>query len=360
MRYPFLSEPFLDALEASGSVGTGTGWQPCHLRQESAGKLEALMPLYSKTHSYGEYVFDWSWASAYQRHGLAYYPKLVTAIPFTPVTGPRVLFGADADRSRVCPELLERVIDQARRVGASGWHLLFPDQQLLDLFRDQRLQHRQGVQFHWFNRGYADFDAFLGTLSARKRKMLRRERRRVAEQGVSVEMLEGAAISASLWDFFYQLYQDTYLKRSGSRGYLRPAFFHRIGRELGQQVLMAVAYLGGEPIACSLFFRDDQCLYGRYWGCRRDLDCLHFELCYYQGIDYAITRGLRRFDAGAQGEHKILRGFEPVRTHSLHWLADPGFARAVGRFLDEERHQVEDYIDQARALLPYRAVSPPI
>ncbi len=354
MDYPFLTSAFLEALEDSGSVGPGSGWLPCHLRLESEGRLQATMPLYQKAHSWGEYVFDWSWAEAYGQHGLAYYPKLVTAIPFTPATGPRVQFSSGAGSRVTCTELVDRVMDQAGEAGASSWHLLFPDSEQLALFDDPRLLHRHGSQFHWFNRNYGCFDDFLDTLSARKRKMIRRERRRVAAQGIATVMLQGQDISPDLWDFFYRLYQRTYLKRSGSGGYLTRSFFQLISRRLGDQVLMAVALTGKEPVACALFFRDDTRLYGRYWGCLQDLDCLHFELCYYRGIDYAIDSGLRCFDAGAQGEHKILRGFEPVLTHSLHWIAHPVFAEAIGDYLARERLQVRRYMEEARQLLPYR------
>lgn len=354
MHYPFLTPAFLDALTQSASVGTDTGWHPCPVQLRHNGALLASMPLYLKTHSWGEYVFDWAWADAYRRHGLAYYPKLVTAIPFTPATGPRVNFAAGADRHQVSRQLVDRIIELAGEYSASSWHLLFPDADLLALLDDKRLLRRTGTQFHWFNRGYRTFDEFLGRFNARKRKMVRRERRRVAEQGISVQLLAGTEIDAGLWDFFYNLYQRTYRKRSGSRGYLTREFFRQVGRSLPDQVILAVARRQQEPIACALYFRDSDCLYGRYWGSLMEVDCLHFELCYYQGIDYAIAHGLQRFDAGAQGEHKILRGFEPVATQSLHWIADPRFAAAIKHFADSERLQVEDYIREARTFLPYR------
>jgi uncharacterized protein len=345
--YPFLSPTFLEALEASGSASAATGWEARHLRLPAG----TFMPLYVKTHSYGEYVFDWAWAEAYHRNGLAYYPKLVSAIPFTPVTGPR-LQGPQAPGCGAA--LFERVRELAAATGASGWHLLFPDAGTRALFDGLGLLERSGVQFHWGNRGYRDFDDFLATFTARKRKMVRRERERVAAQGLRVEMVPGTALDAGLWDFFYRMYQSTYRKRSGTGGYLTRDFFVRIGAALREQIALAVAYDGSEPVAAALYLHDQERLYGRYWGSLRDYECLHFELCCYQGIEFAIRRGLRRFDAGAQGEHKIARGFEPVETWSLHWIRQPEFARAIADFLARERAHLQGYLAQARALLPYR------
>ncbi len=354
LQYPFLRETFLDTLERSGSVHAATGWAPRHLRIERRGVTEAFMPLYLKDHSWGEYVFDWAWASAYQRYGLAYYPKLLTAIPFTPATGPRIRFAPGVDRGALTRQLVDDAIARAETDGASSWHLLFPDAETRDHLDDPRLLTRTGIQYHWFNRDYGDFEEFLAAMISRKRKMVRRERRGVAAQGLSVDILEGAGISPELWDFFYRLYQHTYLKRSGSGGYLTRDFFLQLGEVMPEQIMMAVAREGDEPVACALYFFDDETLYGRYWGCVREYDYLHFELCYYQGIDFAIRRGLARFDAGAQGEHKILRGFEPVLTRSLHWIAEPGFVEAIGRFVEEEAAHLARYQREARALLPYR------
>lgn len=327
------------------------------IQLQDRGETLAFMPLYLKTHSWGEYVFDWAWANAYDRHGLNYYPKLVTAIPFSPATGPRVIFDANAKRPALARQLVAEVQQLAEEVGASGWHLLFPDAATLSDFAGLGLMQRSGVQFHWFNRGYGSFDELLDHFVARKRKMVRRERRRIGEQGLRVEMLAGAEISAPLWDFFFRLYQRTYLKRSGNRGYLTRDFFARVGAAMPAQIAMAVAYDGADTVACALYFRDATTLYGRYWGCVRDYDGLHFELCYYQGIDYAIRLGLQKFDAGAQGEHKILRGFEPVETHSLHWIKRADFADAIAQFIEREQKDNNLYIEQARALLPYRGVA---
>ena len=351
-EYPFLATEFLAALEDSGSVAAATGWAPHHV---PALGQQPFMPLYVKTHSYGEYVFDWAWADAYHRNGLAYYPKLVTAIPFSPVTGPRLRPPPDALDPDCGAALFDAVREIAAATGASGWHLLFPDAETRALFAGLGLLERVGVQFHWHNRGYRDFDDFLGTFTARKRKMVRRERARVAAQGLRVEMLPGGAIDAGLWDFFYRMYRSTYRKRSGTGGYLTGDFFTRIGVALREQIALAVAFDGSAPVAAALYLYDRENLYGRYWGSVRDYECLHFELCYYQGIDFAIRHGLRRFDAGAQGEHKIARGFEPVETWSLHWIRDRQFAIAIADFLARERAHLQRYTEEARALLPYRA-----
>ena len=351
--YPFLQPRFLAALEESGSTTAATGWQPCH-QTVSDGDTRAFMPLYVKDHSYGEYVFDWAWADAYHRHGLAYYPKLVTAIPFTPATGPRVRFSGAGRRDAQVATLVDNTLELARREGASSWHLLFPDDDHLQLFERPDLLHRKGVQYHWHNRGYRSFDDFLATLNSRKRKMIRRERREVAGQRLTIERRTGDAIDTELWQAFALFYQRTYLKRSGSTGYLTPGFFTDFGPALADQCLMVAAWDSGRIIAAALYFFDDHTLFGRYWGCAREFDFLHFELCYYQGIEFAIEAGIHRFDAGAQGEHKIIRGFEPVVTHSLHWLAEPAFADAVARFLREESLHVDHHLERARELLPYR------
>ncbi|HBD11562.1 MAG TPA: GNAT family N-acetyltransferase [Porticoccaceae bacterium] len=353
-NYPFLETQFLDILAASQSVGPDTGWHARHIAIGDADRPTAFMPTYLKDHSWGEYVFDWAWADAYHRHGLSYYPKLVSAIPFTPVSGPRVRYATDANRQTLARALIDAAIEQVEEFGASGWHLLFPDEQTLTDFSDERLLRREGVQFHWRNRNYESFQHFLDQFVSRKRKMVRRERRRILEQDIQIKLLEGSEIGTELWDFFYRLYQTTYLKRSGNRGYLTAEFFQMLGSRMPDQVVMALASESEQPVACALYLRDDDTLFGRYWGCIKEYDCLHFELCYYQGIEYAIERGLSRFDAGAQGEHKILRGFEPVTTYSLHWLAHLGFTGAIDQFLTQERADNQRYIESARSVLPYR------
>lgn len=352
--YPFLRHDFLLGLETTGCTTADSGWQPNHLALRSGDTLVAALPGYLKSHSYGEYVFDWAWADAWRRVGLDYYPKLVTAIPFTPATGPRLLHAAEFEPSDAWPVLLQGVQALARRQGLSSWHILFPEPHVAGLLESLGLHTRHAVQFHWFNRDYRDFDDFLATFSSRKRKALRRERRRVAEQGITLRTLTGDEISAADWQTFHRFYQLTYAKRSGHGGYLTREFFTRTAAGLGSQVVMVLAEQGGRDIAGALYFRSHDTLFGRYWGCEEELDCLHFEACYYRGIEYCIEQGLRRFDPGAQGEHKIQRGFEPTRTLSSHWIAHPELSRAVGDFTREERVHVEAYRREAATLLPFR------
>ncbi len=356
--YPFIRHEFLLALEQSGSTDKKSGWQPCHLTLYRDNTLVALMPLYIKSHSYGEYVFDWSWADAWRQHGLDYYPKLVTAIPFTPATGPRICTAPQEHRADLLAAIFRAIKQFASQQQLSSWHLLFPEQadalELAELGSSLRL----ASQFHWFNRDYTDFDDFLSRFNSRKRKALRRERRRVSEQGIELQRREGGEISAQDWQDFYRFYQRTYAKRSGHGGYLTREFFQLIGELLPEQCVMIMAYLDGKAVAGSLCFRSSTTLYGRYWGCDRELDCLHFEACYYQGIDYCIEKGLQRFDPGAQGEHKIQRGFEPIPTWSNHWIADPQFAKAIADFTRREVPHIEHYIDQASAYLPFKKNNP--
>ncbi len=352
--YPFLCTAFLNSLENSGSVGPNTGWLPAHLELCDDANNTAFMPTYVKTQSWGEYVFDWAWADAYQRNGLDYYPKLVSAIPFSPATGPRVRFTGENDCQQACQSLFQAVRELADVEQASSWHLLFPDAQTLAWFEHPELMLRTGVQYHWLNHDYENFDHFLANFTSRKRKMVKRERRRIGEQGISIEVLPGAEINIEMWAFFYQFYQSTYLKRSGNSGYLSEAFFLQLGETMPENIALAVASKDGQAIACALYFHSSDTLYGRYWGCLGEYDYLHFELCYYQGIEYAIRKGIQRFDAGAQGEHKILRGFEPVPTHSLHWIRHPGFATAIADFLERETIDINRYINQAASALPYK------
>ena len=352
--YPFLRHEFLLGLEQTGCTTADSGWQPCHLVVRNGARPVAVMPLYLKSHSYGEYVFDWSWADAWQRSGLQYYPKLLTAIPFTPATGPRLCCTPELDLKEAWGFARQAVQQLAREKAISSWHVLFPEQAVSEHLLQAGLHQRSASQFHWFNRGYADFDDFLATLTSRKRKSLRRERRRVQEQGLTLRTLVGDAIREVDWDRFHHFYQLTYAKRSGHGGYLTREFFTRTAASLGDQVLMVLADVGNEPVAGALYFRSRDTLYGRYWGCRQEFDCLHFEACYYQGIEFCIANGLQHFDPGAQGEHKIQRGFEPVKTFSNHWIADPRLSAAVGDFTRQESRHVEDYMSAASTLLPFR------
>jgi predicted N-acyltransferase len=369
LSYPFLRHEFLQALEDSGSACDTSGWYPVHLSLQNSNQSEehdpatssdaknaALMPLYVKTHSMGEYVFDHAWANAYHQNGLEYYPKLVTSVPFTPSTGPRVRSAQPLNQEE-CTQLIDEVLAVAEETGSSSWHFLFPSTEHRRLFNDPRLLQRSGVQYHWHNRDYQHFDDFLASMNSRKRKMVRKERADVAAQGIRVSIELGADISPELWALFYQLYERTYAKRNGSRGYLTEQFFTQIARTMPDQIAMAVAWLDDQPIACALYFFDDETLYGRYWGSAGEFSYLHFELCYYTGIEFAISRGIKRYDAGAQGEHKIVRGFEPIETFSLHWIKHPGFRDAIARFLVEEKGGIAQHIEQATAMLPYKRAS---
>ncbi len=351
--YPFVRHDFLYALERSGCTSVANGWQPHHCLVWDGEMLVAAMPLYLKMHSYGEYVFDWSWADAWHQCGLNYYPKWINAIPFTPATGPRW-----AVASPLAEQCLFTAVEQALTdSGHSGLHLLFPAREAIPNTSTPWLT-RYGCQFHWFNQGYTDFEDFLERFASRKRKSLRRERRKVADQGIVIETLTGAGLTTDDWAGFYRLYQLTYLKRSGHTGYLNETFFQQIGARLAGQVMMVRAMLNGRWIAAALYFYDHTTLYGRYWGAIDEFDGLHFECCYYAGIEFAIARGLKRFDPGAQGEHKIQRGFTPVLTRSLHRVTHAQLASAVAAFLEQEKTHIEDYCQEARAVLPFREGEP--
>ena len=347
--YPFLDYRFLAALEDSGCIGAATdhpsGWQPCYLTDS---RHSLIVPTFVKQHSYAEYVFDWSWAEAYQRYGLAYYPKLLWAMPFTPASGPRLLGD---------PQDLSRAMDwvQAYTEGEqlSGWHLNFTDQETTDYLQSQTAPaHRQGCQFHWFNRDYQSFDHYLQHFVSRKRKSVRKERQRVKDQGIDVVRKTAADISPQDMDFFYRCYQNTYHQR-GSYPYLNREFFRRLQAGMADKLLLVVAAHQGEPVAAALYFFDSQTLYGRYWGAVQEFDALHFEACYYQGIEFCIEHKLQRFDPGTQGEHKISRGFEPVYTHSFHQLQQLPFQDAVQEFAAQERQHVEHYFTEASTLTPF-------
>ncbi|GAB2903000.1 GNAT family N-acetyltransferase [Uliginosibacterium flavum] len=346
---PFLRHAYLHALETAGCIGAGTGWQSAHAALWDEGRLLAAMPLYLKQHSMGEYVFDWAWAEAYAQHGLAYYPKWLAAIPFTPVPGQRIL-GATAALRRA---LLAAVLDAARHSGLSSLHLLFAAADETRWALELGCMRRSAVQFHWHNAGYRDFEDFLAALSRDKRKKIRQERRRVAEAGVSLRVIEGAQISLRDWSFFTRCYERNYaLHRSAP--YLNLDFFERLGDKLPQHCVLLIASQGQRDIAASLLLRDSTALYGRYWGALEDVSCLHFEACYYAPIEYAIAQGLQRFEGGAQGEHKLARGLQPVETASLHWLADARFSDAVQRFLERESLGMALYINELEARNPLR------
>lgn len=357
--YPFTRHEFLLALEISGCTDKESGWQPFHLLVcDDNGKALAALPLFLKGHSYGEYIFDWSWADAYRRSGRQYYPKLLSAIPFTPATGPRLAIAGDiqtaTDRQQIISTLIEAIKVQAEESGISSWHILYPDIEAATEFSSAGLPLRHSSQFHWFNEEFASFDDFLATFNSRKRKSLKRERRRVEEQSVSLEVIEGKDISPEHWQTFYHFYQITYAKRSGHGGYLNESFFRAIAATMPEHIIMVLAKQEGENIAGALYFRSSDTLFGRYWGCTKEIDCLHFEACYYQGIEYCIKHSLKKFDPGAQGEHKIQRGFRPVKTYSNHWIADPDFREAIADFTQREAAHIDAYIEDASAYLPFK------
>ena len=355
---PFVQHAFLLALEESGCVSAEKGWQPQHMMLMDDKRPLAVMPLYVKTHSYGEFVFDWGWAEAYARHGLDYYPKLITAIPFSPVAGPRVGVSDTAEPRKVFKALLNALHQLAESHNYSSWHLLFPglrlQQALVEMKDEGAFLYREAVQFHWFNREYRCFDDFLATLRSSRRKNLKRERRLIAEQGVSIQRKTGAEISDEEWQGFYRCYMNTYRKRSGHDGYLNRDFFQRLRETMSEQIMLVVARFDDQIVACSFFLFDRHRLYGRYWGALRDISCLHFEACFYQGIEFCIERGLREFDPGTQGEHKLMRGFEPVKSGSYHWIADKRFRVAIADFLNKEKRSTNHYQQQAETYLPYK------
>ena len=361
---PFMRHAYLAALEDSGSVGGDSGWEPLLLtvRASAGGALVAAAPVYLKMHSYGEYVFDWAWADAYRRYGLTYYPKLVVAVPFTPVPGSRLLARDAAARA-----LLVRGLGAlARESKSSSVHLLFGDAADNEAAAESGWMLRQGVQFHWRNRHdadadqavalpYADFAEFLAGLQRDKRKKIQQERRRVLEAGVSFETLEGSAITQADWDFFHACYCSTYAAHH-STPYLARAFFAAMQREMAAHWVMFVASRDGRRVACSLIGVDRErgAAYGRYWGALEPIPYVHFEACYYQPLAWCIANGMRRFEGGAQGEHKMARGLMPVRTQSAHWIAEPQFARAIGSHLDQESGAIDTYLDELDDRSPFK------
>jgi predicted N-acyltransferase len=351
--YPFLRHEFLLALEQSGSVCQKSGWIPAHLLVLDDDSLIAFMPLYLKNHSWGEYVFDHQWAEAYHQQGLEYYPKWLTAIPLTPCQGTRIVIKESISSLKVTQALLSFIKQLSEQHNVSSWHCLFPTLQEAELLKSLELSIREGVQFQWFNNHYQDFDAFLQTLNTSKRKMIKRERRRIQEQDIRLLRISGAKVSPLQWQIFYNFYSITYLKK-GSQPYLNLAFFQQIAAAMGEQLLLVLAFKDDLPIAAALSFIGRETLYGRYWGCDEEYNNLHFETCYYQGLDYCIENGLQRFDSGAQGEHKIARGFEPITTYSAHWLKDKRFAKAIEDFVTEEKIMLARYKQKASTFLPFK------
>lgn len=356
--YPFLRHEFFNCLEDSGDTSAKTGWQPHHLVVYKDDQLIAAVPLFIKSHSYGEYMFDWAWAQAYHHHGMEYYPKLLNAIPFTPSTGERWLIKNKELKEQLFPIISESIIKESVRLNCSSAHCLFPIENHSNNLERLNWLHRTGYQYHWFNNGYNNFDDFLSALSSRKRKNIIKERNKILTQEIAIEVKEGAQLSSDDWTLFYNFYKDTYLKRSGHTGYLSLDFFISIGKKMPNSVAMIQAKKtlndSSIVIAAALFFKDTTTLYGRYWGCHHDFDSLHFELCYYQGIEYAIKHNLQKIDAGAQGEHKIQRGFKPITVFSNHWINHTGFRDAITKFIQEEKKDVTAHINAASELLPFK------
>ncbi len=352
---PFLRHAFLKALEDSNSVGRKTGWLPQHLAiADETGALVAAAPMYVKSHSQGEYVFDWGWAEAYERAGGRYYPKLQVAVPFTPVPGPRLLVRPScADAAALREALVDTLRSIAEKSRFSSLHVTFCPENELAVMAEAGFLHRIGVQYHWANHGYGSFADFLGALSSRKRKAIRKEREAIHQYGLEIRALSGAEITPRHWDAFFDFYMDTGSRKWG-RPYLTRRFFDLIGTSMPENVVLMFAEKDGKPVAGALNLRGTDCLYGRNWGCLEEYKFLHFELCYYQAIDYAIAHRLPRVEAGAQGEHKIQRGYLPVETHSMHWIAERSFREAVGDFLDRERRVMQMEVVGLAELSPYR------
>jgi len=349
---PFLRHEFLHAAESSGSVSAESGWTPRHLAIAENGRIRAAMPLYEKSHSWGEFVFDWAWAQAYAQAGFSYYPKLVSAAPFTPAPSRRLLLRDPGD-TEAAHALIQAAITLAGETDCSSLHFLFPDEHDRLLLEAAGLKLRKDCQFHWHNRGYADFDDFLGTFSAVKRKKVRQDRRRVADADIQFRRLRGHDLGPDLWQVVYQLISITFMRR-GSLPYFNYDFFLAVSQALPENILVILAERDDEPLAAAVFYESDTVLYGRYWGSSGHHDALHFETCYYQGIDYCIQTGKTLFEPGTQGEHKISRGFVPVETWSAHWLAKPEFFSAISSYVAQEERHIDRYMEAVDEHSPYR------
>jgi predicted N-acyltransferase len=355
---PFVQHQFLVALEKNRCLQE-YGWYPQHIvLYDDNEKLLAATPLYIKDNSYGELVFDWSWADAYHRAGLPYYPKLVTAIPYTPVTGPRLLVAPEQDYASCAKCLTEAAVDHADQLGASGVHWLFTNQQDTDYLKEQHYSMRLGCQFHWRNSEYENFDQFLSALNSAKRKKIKRERRYVKEQGVQLEIRSGRDMDDELWSMYHQFYTSTFDRKSGMPT-LQLDFFREISQTMPDNIVIVFAVHNNNYVASAFNMRDQTTLYGRHWGCNTKFHSLHFECCYYQGLEYCIRHNLARFEPGAQGEHKISRGFLPVPTWSAHWISQPEFAGAIEQFVERERTGMEHYINSLMSHSPYRETTQP-
>lgn len=350
---PFVSHAFLLALEESGSATGEEGWLPQHLVVRRDDRIVAAAPTYIKGHSYGEYVFDWSWANAYQRAGKRYYPKVQCCVPFSPIGGPRLLVRPGEDREKLQRVLLSAMVQLTDQADLSGAHITFCNEQEYELASELGLLLRNGVQYHWFNDGYETFDDFLGALLGRKRKAIKKERREALAHDVTIRAVTGDDLRPEHWDAFFEFYQST-IDRKWSSPYLTKDFFHMIGETMSDRIVLMLAEDGDEPVAGALNMVGKDALYGRYWGCQGRFRFLHFELCYHQAVEYAIEHGLSRVEAGAQGQHKIQRGYVPVPTYSAHFLAHPEFRRAIGDFLEREREAMSEDRAHLMSQSPFR------
>ena len=353
--FPFLRHQFLVALERHGALGRSFGWLPYYLLLRDAdGALAGAVPSFLKLNSYGEFVFDFAWAHAFERHGLPYYPKLVAAAPYTPATGPRLLIAADRPRAETADALIAAVHEHCAELQISGHHWLFPRAEECERLDASGLLIRHDIQYHWTNPGYRDFDDFLDAFNSRNRKKVRRERRRVSEQGIELDRRHGDEMTSADWEWAHHFYATTF-ERKWNIPVLSRTFFEEIGCTMGEQVVVVFARVAGRPVACAILLRGADTLYGRYWGADETHHSLHFEACYYQGIEYAIDQGLSRYEPGAQGEHKIPRGFLPTWTCSAHWIAHPDFRRAIADHLVRERAMLEQRFAALQELSPFRA-----
>lgn len=351
--HPTVRYDYLNGLEVNGCVGPQTGWSPHHIVLHRHNRLAGAMPLYLKSHSRGEYVFDHAWAHAFEQHGLRYYPKLLSAVPFTPVPGPRLLAHNKTDKRK----LLQAAISLTDNNALSSLHILFPDETDRQVMTDAGLMIRKNVQFHWSNQGYKTMDDFLEGMNQKNRKKIRQSRRKLAEADVHFRWLEGSCVDDSTLDFFYRCYHQTYIEH-GNLPYLNPGFFYHLRDRMPDNIMIVVAYQGQEPVASAFNLRSKDRLFGRYWGSLKFISSLHFEACYMQGVEYSITKGLETFEGGAQGEHKLARGLLPVQTHSAHWVRDPNYAHAIHDFLMREEDAIDEYVDVLGNHSPFRHGSP--
>ena len=352
-QYPFIQHEFLIALENNNAVGKDYGWLTHFFLAYDDEKLVGALPLYIKFNSYGEFVFDWAWADAYQQHGLRYYPKLVTSIPYTPATGPRLLIQNER-YEEIADALMSSVLSFAEKSQVSSFHCLFTNKRDTDYFKNNaNFMMRLGCQFHWSNNGYTSFSHYLEHLTSKKRKQIKRERRIVNEQDIEFEILNGSSATDSHWDVYHRFYESTFERKSGMPT-LSKGFFKEIARTMPENIVLVLAKHQGEYVASAFNLKGTDTLYGRHWGCSEDFDNLHFEACYYQGLEYCIDNNLKYFEPGAQGEHKIARGFMPTKTWSAHWVAHPQFCESISNFVERETEGMLDYIDELNEHSPFK------